>query len=109
METPCGEEAWALVTEYIEGTALSDLMGARERGEYLKSRDYRNDASVHFHTVDMKELCPIVSLTTPHQFLSVLVADLSLIGCRCVRWFGRATLHEHYARGRRGTQHSRTV
>ena len=66
MKTPCGEEAWALVTEYIDGSPLSDLLGSRERQKYFEFRE-TNDPSVHFHTISMQELGPIVSFVVLNQ------------------------------------------
>lgn len=59
MQTPCGEEAWVLVTEYIEGTVLSDLLESHIDDEYQVSGDPSN--STHFDGVTAEELGAIVS------------------------------------------------
>ena len=58
IRTPCGEEAWVLMTEFIDGKSLSDLLGSRDRRQYVESGG--SDTSNHFHSMSVEELGAIV-------------------------------------------------
>ena len=77
ISTPCGEPAWALCTEYIEGKSFAEVLGIDAMNRDAAKGRWRK--TNHYHSVDVPEIGEIVSSPPKSSFFSDFLSQFHLL------------------------------